>query len=397
MLNPEFSLFNDNMFVQMRALLDPLQQPEGMDLLDVTIGEPRLSPPEWLNQVVSDNWQAYPKAVADTIFLDALDIYFENRFPDIAGRFNRAEHIVPVPGTREPLHFLGTCVRGAKPDAAALVSNPFYHAWRTGALFSGGEIIYLSAFAEDDFLPDLHAIDEDVLKRTSILYLCSPSNPHGSIASADYIAHAIALARHYDFLLVMDECYIDIWRNKKPISALQVALDIASDQDEDPFHHLVILNSLSKRSSAAGLRVGFLCGDKQLIAAYTKLVANGGALVPTPLLHAGGRLYTDETHNQKIRSHYDASFDILQQSLDITVPDGGFFLWYKVSEKFGGDDRYFAQILLQQAAIKAVSGSFMATETKQGNPGAGYVRMAIVHDHDTITRLATRLAELERS
>ncbi len=400
MLNPEFSLFNNNMFVQARSLLETVEPNPELDILDVTIGEPRLPPPDWLKDALIEagtNWQAYPKPRADKKFLECIETYFANRFTDVSGRFNLADHLLPVPGTREPLHFLGTCVRGAKQNSAALVSNPFYHAWRTGALFSGSEIIYLPASAENSFLPDLHQLAEDVLQRTTILYLCSPSNPQGSIASADYIAHAIELARHYNFLLVMDECYVDIWRNQKPISALQVALDMASDKDDDPLHHLVVLNSLSKRSSAAGLRVGFLCGDKKLISAYTKLVANGGALVPTPLLHVGGALYADEVHNQNIRAHYDKSFEILDKTLDIDVPDGGFFLWHKVADKFGGDDLNFAKILLQEAAVKSVPGSLMASDTPEGNPGAGYIRMAIVHDHDTISSLAKRLALVEAS
>ncbi len=142
-----------------------------------------------------------------------------------------------------------------------------------------------------------------------------------------YIETAIRLARRHNFLLVMDECYIDIWRHNKPLSALEVAAGMVDEggSDNDIFANLVVLNSLSKRSNAAGLRAGFLCGDRQLIAAYKQLVANGGALVPTPLLHAAGALYRDDAHNQQIRAHYDKSFDLLSQHLDIQVPDGGFF------------------------------------------------------------------------
>ena len=162
-----------------------------------------------------------------------------------------AAHIVPVPGTREPLHLLGYCVHGAKQDSVALVTNPFYHAWRAGALIAGGEIIYINAVAEHDFLPCLQDLDENVLARCTILYLCSPSNPHGKIASADYLAYALQLAREFNFLLVVDECYIDIWRQTCPISALEVAVKMAKANHQqfkgDPFSHLIVLNSLSKR------------------------------------------------------------------------------------------------------------------------------------------------------
>ena len=189
-----------------------------------------MPPPDWLCEQLmaeSKNWQAYPKAAADQVFLDDLSVYFETRFPDLTGQFKLADHIVPVPGTREPLHLLGYCVKGAKQDSVALVTNPFYHAWRAGALIAGGDIVYMNLFAENDFLPSLDKLNEDVLARCTILYLCNPSNPHGKIASADYLAHALLLARQFNFLLVVDECYIDIWRHTCPVSALEVAMKMA--------------------------------------------------------------------------------------------------------------------------------------------------------------------------
>lgn len=397
MLNPDFSIFNDNMFVQVRKILDPLSIKTNLSPLNLTIGEPQTPPPVWLNEVLakeSRNWQAYPKAVADQQFFDDLSVYFETRFPSVVGKFALADHIVPVPGTREPLHFLGYCVKGAKENSAALVSNPFYHAWRAGALAAGGDILYMNATAENQFLADLAQIDEAVLARTNIVYLCNPTNPHGAVASPAYIETAIRLARQHNFLLVMDECYIDIWRHNKPLSALEIAAGMAGEDgsDSDIFANLVVLNSLSKRSSAAGLRAGFLCGDRQVITAYKQLVANGGALVPTPLLHAAGALYRDDVHNQQIRAHYDKSFDILSQHLDIQIPDGGFFLWLGVPEKLNGDDQRMTAELYQQAGISSVPGSVMATTSQQINPGAGYIRLAIVHDHETINEAARRLA-----
>ncbi|MGB1527946.1 MAG: aminotransferase class I/II-fold pyridoxal phosphate-dependent enzyme, partial [Candidatus Puniceispirillaceae bacterium] len=185
MLNPDFSIFNDNMFAQVRQILNDVTVHANEELIDVTVGEPRMPPPDWLvDQLMAEskNWQAYPKASADQAFLDDLYVYCQSRFPDIADQFDMDDHVVPVPGTREPLHLLGYCVRGAKQDSIALVTNPFYHAWRAGALMAGGEIVYMNAAAEDDFLPNLGSLGKDVLVRCNILYLCSPSNPHGKIA-----------------------------------------------------------------------------------------------------------------------------------------------------------------------------------------------------------------------
>ena len=404
MLNPNFSIFNDNMFVQVRQILCDVALQTNEELLDVTVGEPRMPPPDWLDERLtaeSKNWQAYPKAFADQAFLDDLSVYFKSRFPVLANQFDLSDHIVPVPGTREPLHLLGYCVQGAKQQSAALVTNPFYHAWRAGALIAGGDIVYINAAAEHDFMPSLEELDQDVLARCNILYLCNPSNPHGKIASADYLAHALKLAREFNFLLVVDECYIDIWRRTCPVSALEVAMKMASVEyqqgSNDPFSHLIVLNSLSKRSNAAGLRVGFLCGDRSLISAYKQVVANGAALVQTPLLRVAGALYRDDRHNQIIRQHYTKSFSLLADHLPIFTPEGGFFLWYNVPKGFQGDDVACARHLYAHWGVKTVPGSVMAQQTQEGNPAAGYLRLAIVHKHDVIDRLGARLANFEQS
>jgi N-succinyldiaminopimelate aminotransferase len=393
MINPEFEIFKDNMFVKAHALIADLTPASDMDLLDLTVGEPQMPPPDWLSDALADKrhrWQAYPKVAASQQFLDDVHVYLASRFTGVADKFKLSDHIVPIPGTREPLHFLGHCVRGAKQSAAALVTNPFYHAWRAGALASGGEILFLNAAVKTGFLPDLGALDEAVLKRTTIMYLCSPSNPHGVIATHDYLADAILLARRYDFLLVMDECYIDIWRNNKPVSALEVAAQLP--HQGDIFSHLVIVNSLSKRSNAAGVRAGFLCGDKRVIVAYKVLVANGGALVPTPLLEVAGALYRDQDHNKTICAYYETSFALADKALSCGTPDGGFFLWLETPASYHADDKQYVRDLYAQAGIKAVPGSLMGVTVGGVNPASGYVRFALVHEHAIIEKAMTRLA-----
>ena len=139
-----------------------------------------------------------------------------------------------------------------------------------------------------------------MLARTTIVYLCSPTNPQGGVMSLDDIKSAISLARKHGFLLVMDECYCDIWRGTPPPGALEAAAAIheeeGADSGLDPLRNLVVLNSLSKRSSAAGLRAGYIIGDSLIISLYAKLVANSGSLVPTPLLMVAADLYLSLIH-----------------------------------------------------------------------------------------------------
>ena len=392
LLNPAFAIFDDNMFAQLRAAIDDITPPKDLPVLNLTIGEPQLSAPKILTDTIAaheDKWHSYPKADGDEAFRDDVHHYMGYRFGSaVYEMVDPSGHIVPVVGTREPLHLLGQMVRGAKPDSAALLPNPFYHAWRAGALGAGGDIIMLNVTNETDYLPDLDMIDEATLARTTIFYICSPTNPHGRFASADYLKKLLSMARTYGFLLLSDECYADVWRGKPPVSALEVAAEMGDGLD-----NLIVLNSLSKRSNAAGLRCGFLAGDAAVIALYKKMVANAAALVPTPLLRAAGALYRDGDHAEVVRKHYETSFAIAKKHLPAIGDDatigGGFFLWLPVD-----DDVAFARRAYQEQALRLMPGRFMAVDNGQGNPGAGFVRVALVHDHDTIEVAMRRLAAL---
>ena len=398
-LNPEYRLFDGNMFAQMRALLADQAPPSGRALLDLSIGEPQIAGGSLLTKSLAehnDGWQFYPKAAGHPRFTAAVEHYIARRWPAAAGLVDLDRQMLPVPGTREPLAFLGGLVKGAKPDAAVLIANPYYHAWRAGALASGAEMRYLNAFAADRFIPDLAAQPVDVLSRTSLVYLCSPTNPQGGVMSRAQIKSAIRLARQHDFLLVMDECYCDIWRGAPPAGALEAAAEIhdedGADPQMDPLRNLMVLNSLSKRSSAAGLRAGFIIGDAAVVGLYAKLVANSGSLVPTPLLMVAADLYEDEDHVAAIRAHYDHSFALAAHYLGVTPPQGGFFLWLPV-----GDDQDFVKRLMREQAVRAMPGSFMAETSDGVNPGAGYVRLALVHDHDQTEESLARVAAIHDS
>ena len=391
-LNPAHAIFDGNMFVQLRSILEQIVPHPSLPMLDMSIGEPQMPPCQLLLDSVAKHnsaWQFYPKATGNARFIGAVQNYIDRRWP-VASQLADDAQIIPVPGTREPLHLLGHLVAGTKPNAVALVTNPFYHAWRAGALASGGEIQFLNSGANHNFLPDLTAIDADVLARTTLLYLCSPTNPHGSIMDLDYLKMALSLARQHDFLVVMDECYSDIWRHQPPPGMIEAAAALAADGPGlDPLRNLVVLNSLSKRSGAAGLRAGFMVGDHNVIGQYLKVVGNGGSLVPTPLLEVAADLYDDDDHVAAIRSYYNANFDIAAAHLRITPPEGGFFLWLKVD-----DDIDFVQRLMAEQAVRALPGSFMAVATEAGNPGSGYVRLALVHDADRTNTAIRRIAEM---
>jgi N-succinyldiaminopimelate aminotransferase len=132
-----------------------------------------------------------------------------------------------------------------------------------------------------------------------------------------------------------------------------------------------------------------MVGDRQVVAQYLKLVGNGGSLVPSPLLAVAADLYDDEAHVAAIRAYYDENFALVEKHLGITPPAGGFFLWLKVD-----DDIEFVKRLMGEQAVRAVPGSFMGLASEDGNPGAGYVRLALVHDAHSTDEALARVAKI---
>ncbi len=254
---------------------------------------------------------------------------------------------------------------------------------------AGAEPIFVPATRETGFQPDFTALPESVLRRTALAYLCTPGNPQGSVASADLLQRSVELARRFDFVLAVDECYSEIYDREPPPGALGACATLGGTLD-----NVAVFHSLSKRSSVPGLRCGFVAGDERAIAAFSHLRSYAGATVPIPLLAAGAALWRDEGHVEDNRRLYRAKLDIAEELLGgrfgFFRPPGGFFLWLDV-----GDGEAAALKLWQAANIRVLPGAYLAREGADGvNPGRPYIRVALVHDLDTTRRALARMAEV---
>ena len=158
---------------------------------------------------------------------------------------------------------------------------------------------------------------------------------------------------------------------------------------------MVVLHSLSKRSSAAGLRSGFVAGDPDVLARFLRLRAYAAAVQPLPLIAAATELWKDEAHVLANRERYRAKFDAAERALSGRLgfyrPQGGFFLWLEVGEGEAACLR-----LWREAGIRVLPGGYLSVGDGQANPGRGYVRVALVDEpavlEPALERLATVLA-----
>lgn len=199
----------------------------------------------------------------------------------------------------------------------------------------------------------------------------------------------VGLARRYDFVLIVDECYAEIYTREPPVGALEAAVAL----DGGP-GGVVVFHSLSKRSSAAGLRSGLVAGDPTVLAAFSRLRSYGAAVQPLPILAAATALWRDEAHVRANRALYRAKFDLADRRLagrfGYARPDGGFFLWLEVD-----DGEAVARRLWAEAAIKVVPGAYLGRPDATGhNPGERAIRVALVHDLETTDRALSALVDL---
>ena len=237
-------------------------------------------------------------------------------------------------------------------------------------------------------LLDMQAVDEETLARTALVYMCTPSNPQGTVASSAYLDRLVELARVHDFVLVVDECYAEIYTRNAPPGTLQTCLARGGSLDR-----VLLFHSLSKRSSVPGLRSGFVVGDPDLIKIYLRLSEYGGNPSPLPVYAAATALWQEESHVEANRALYAAKFDdaerILSNRFGFFRPDGGFFLWLDV-----GDGETAARTLWTQAAIRVLPGAYLtAGENRPDSPGHRYIRVAMVHDRERTETALHRIVD----
>jgi N-succinyldiaminopimelate aminotransferase len=395
LINERLDRLGENPFTRLNALLAPITPRANQRPVLLSVGEPQHAPPAFLAETIASNsdlWNRYPPVQGTDDYRLAVTEWLTRRYHLAPGSLDPARHALVLSGTKEGLYLATQMAvpqveQGRKP--VVLLPNPFYLVYRGAASMAGAEIVPMPATRETGFLPDFDAVPPATLERTSLAFLCSPANPQGAIASLDYLKRAITLARAYDFTLIVDECYSEIWDKAPPTGALEACQALGQG-----FANVLVFHSLSKRSNAAGLRCGFVTGDETLLARFQRFRSFGASQVPMPIQAGAAALWREESHVEANRALYRTKIDIAERLLGgrfgFYRPEGGFFLWLEV-----GDSEAAARRLWQEAAIKTLPGSYIGVPDASGrNPGDGFLRVALVHDETTLTEALERLVQV---
>jgi aspartate/methionine/tyrosine aminotransferase len=377
-------------FVRLNDLLAPITP--ALPPINCAVGEPQHPVPSFVGPTLAANladFGRYPANKGTDEFRRAVVKWLSWRYK-LPRPLDPEHDAIVLNGTREGLYLAAIAanryVGPRKGAPAILVPNPCYAAYTAGARGAGAETVYLPTTLATGFLPDLDALSDNLLARTVAFYIASPANPQGAVADNHYLARLVALARRFGFLIFADECYSEIYFGKAPAGMLEVA--------GPDYANLVVFHSLSKRSSLPGLRVGFAAGDRNFLARFMEMRNTAAPQVPMPAQAVAIAAYNDETHVEENRKLYSEKFDLADQIIGTRFgykrPAGGFFLWLDVSAQGGSVTA--AEKLWREAGLRVLPGGYAAHDDAQGgNPGADYIRIAMVHDKDTTAEALRRL------
>jgi len=391
-VNQRLELLAAYPFERLARLKAGITPPAALTHIAMSIGEPKHAPPHFVIEALRrelGKLDSCPVTAGLPEMRAACAAWLERRFKV---RVLPESMVLPVNGTREALFsFVQAVVStgGTQSKPVVAMPNPFYQIYEGAALLAGAEPVFLNTTGGNRFQPDLDAVSAEVWKRCEILFLCSPGNPTGAVLSLEFLRHALKLAEKYDFVVASDECYADLYRDEStpPPSLLQAAVADGNTS----FERCMVFHSLSKRSSVPGLRSGFVAGDARLIKPYLLYRTYHGCAMPVPTQLASIAAWNDDAHaaaNRMLyREKYARVLPILQPVLDVVEPDGAFYLWPDIH----GDDEAFTRDLYATQNLTILPGSYLARNTRAGNPGRQRVRISLVAPVEECVTAAHRI------
>jgi succinyldiaminopimelate transaminase len=306
-----------------------------------------------------DETSKYPLAQGLPELRDAIAAWVRRRF---GVRLDPERQVIPTLGSKEAIFSLAQVVvdRDGGRDLVAF-TEPGYPVPERGARFAGAETVALPLLEENEFLPDLGAL-EGLWDRLAIVWVNYPNNPTGATAPSAFFDELAARAREHDFVLASDEAYTELWFDEPPGSALQLR----------SLRNVLVFNTLSKRSSMTGYRSGFAAGDDRLVDALRAFRPTVGTAPQEFVQRASIVAWGEETHVEQARALYRAKRDALlpvleRKGLRVAASNAGIYLWVEVE----GGSEAFAERLLEHGVVVSPGPFF-------GPSGEGYIRFALV-------------------
>mgnify|MGYP002640269133 CR=1 FL=1 len=368
-------------FEKLNDLLKNIIPNNNYEASALTIGEPQFETPEFIQNSLAENsalLRRYPKTAGETNLREAQRSFVEKRF----GVKLSDEQIIPTFGTREVLFNFPQFFLFDKENPVMAYTNPFYQIYEGAAIATRARVIHLNLTQENNFKPE---INETELASCHLVILNFPNNPTTSTLLLEELADWVYLALKHDFVLLNDECYSEIYTDEPTPSLLEASVYAANPT----FKNILVINSISKRSSAPGLRSGFIAGDASILKEYVNYRTYVGCASPLPLQSAAAAAWNDESHVATAREIYKNNFKLAKEILGVEIPKATFYIWLKVEEPLE-----FTKKLYKEYNVKVLPGEYLARDDSAGeNPGKGFVRIALVENETKTEEALKRIKE----
>lgn len=365
-------------FEKLNELLKDIVPNEKYELSVLTIGEPKFETPQFIQDKLKETsslLRKYPSTIGEPFLRESMINFVKNRF-NVSLKMSQ---IIPTFGTREVLFNFPQFALFDKKNPVIAFTNPFYQIYEGAAIASRAEVIHINLTKENNFKANL---SDEELKRCDLVILNFPNNPTSASMDIDELGIWVKKALEFDFILVNDECYSEIYfdENTKPASLLEASIKVGNSE----FKNVLVMNSISKRSSAPGLRSGFIAGDETILKDYLQYRTYIGCASPVPLQEAAAVAWNDQNHVAEFRKIYKRNFEIAQEILGIPTPEATFYIWLEVE-----NDLEFTKSLYKEKNIKVLPGSFLG----RGGLGKEYVRIALVENEEKTKESLKRLKD----
>lgn len=341
------------------------EHPDG--LVDLAVGTPVDPTPPSVQAALagSTNAPGYPAAHGTPELRAAAVDYLARRF-GVLGL--EPDAVLPTVGSKEFVAWLPTLL-GLGVGDVVVVPDTAYPTYAVGARIAGCEVALASQLEAGELDPS----------RIGLVWLNSPANPTGRIASADELAETVAWAREHDVLVASDECYLEFAWDATPISVLRPEVCGGSRDG------LLAVQSLSKRSNLAGYRAGFVTGDPAYVGQLLEARRHAGMMLPRPIQDAMTAALRDDAHVDEQRIRYIERRAILREAFGragfgIDHSEGSLYLWASRGESARDSVRWCAE-----RGILVAPGDFY------GSGGAGHVRVAFTATDERVASAAKRL------
>ncbi len=361
-------------FEKLNTLLENVTPNKNYSPLSLTIGEPQFNTPKFILDKLKESaslLNKYPKTSGEPVLREAMLKYLNSRF-DLT--LSNAQ-IIPTFGTREVLFNFPQFLLHDIEDSVMAYPNPFYQIYEGAAKATRSKVVYINLKAENNFE---HVVEEEKLSACHFVIINTPNNPTSSTMIMNELRRWIRLAKKHDFVLLNDECYIDLYIDE-PVPSL---LNASILEGNSEFKNILVINSVSKRSSAPGLRSGFIAGDADILKAYMTYRTYVGCASPLPLQEAAAVAWADQEHVDKFRAKYKKNFELAKEILNIEPPLATFYIWLEVE-----DEIEFTVNIYKEYNLKVIPGSFLGREEQ----GKGFVRLALVYEEEKTRECLERI------